>query len=101
MFKFRDNPQTKPTHHAIIAVYVDDSNLVGTLEKLTKTANYLKNEFKLKHINFFFFLLFILAYKLNTFQMKFLFITQTTQGKSLNTFHMDKAYSLSIPIVFW
>ena len=55
MFKFIDNPQNKPTHHAIIAVYVDDSNLVETLEKLTKTANYLKNEFKLKHIFFFYY----------------------------------------------
>jgi hypothetical protein len=30
---------------AIIAVYVDDLNLVGTPEELTKTATYLKNEF--------------------------------------------------------
>jgi hypothetical protein len=28
---------------AIVAVYVDDLNLVGTPEELTKTANYLKN----------------------------------------------------------
>ena len=33
---------------AIVAVYVDDLNLVGTLEELTKTANYLRNEFKMK-----------------------------------------------------
>ena len=30
------------TRFAIIAVYVDDLNLVGTLEELTKTAEYLK-----------------------------------------------------------
>ena len=33
---------------AIIAVYVDDLNLVGTLEELTRTTNYLKNEFEMK-----------------------------------------------------
>ena len=32
---------------AIVEVYVDDFNLVGTPEVLTKTANYLKNEFKM------------------------------------------------------
>ena len=30
---------------AIVTVYVDDLNLVGTLEELMKTANYLKNVF--------------------------------------------------------
>ena len=30
------------TGFAIIAVYVDDLNLVGTLEELTRTTNYLK-----------------------------------------------------------
>ena len=29
----------------IIAVYMDDLNLIGTLEELTKTTNYLKKEF--------------------------------------------------------
>ena len=33
---------------AIVAVYVDDLNLVETLEEVTKTANYLRNEFKMK-----------------------------------------------------
>ena len=33
---------------AIIAVYVDDLNLVGTPEQLTKTTNYLKKEFEMK-----------------------------------------------------
>ena len=30
---------------AIIAAYIDDLNLIGTLEELIKTANYLKKEF--------------------------------------------------------
>ena len=34
----------------IIAVYVDDLNLIGTLEELTKIANYLKNKFEMKDL---------------------------------------------------
>ena len=34
----------------IIAVYVDDLNLVGTPEELTRTTNYLKNEFEMKDL---------------------------------------------------
>ena len=35
---------------AIIAVYVDDLNLIGSLEELIKTANYLKKEFEMKDL---------------------------------------------------
>ena len=35
------------TEFEIIAMYVDDLNLVGTLEELTRTTNYLKNEFEM------------------------------------------------------
>ncbi|XP_059627289.1 secreted RxLR effector protein 161-like [Cornus florida] len=35
---------------AIIAVYVDDLNLVGTPEEFTTTANYLKKEFEMKDL---------------------------------------------------
>jgi hypothetical protein len=35
---------------AIEVVYVDDLNLMGTLEELTKTANYLKNELEMKDL---------------------------------------------------
>ena len=57
---------------AIIAVYVDDLNLVGTQKKLTKTAAYLKNEFEMKFLER---KSFVLAYRLNIFQMEFLFIS--------------------------
>ena len=33
---------------AIVAVYADNLNIVGTPEELTKTADYLKNEFEMK-----------------------------------------------------
>ena len=55
---------------AIVAVYIDDLNLMGTLEELTKTANYIRNEFKMKDFG--------LGCKLNIFQMEFLFISQHT-----------------------
>ena len=35
---------------AIIAVYVNDLNLIGTPEELIKTANYLKKEFEIKDL---------------------------------------------------
>ena len=35
---------------AIIAVYVDDMNLIGTPEELLKTAEYLKREFEMKDL---------------------------------------------------
>jgi hypothetical protein len=35
---------------AIVAVYVNDLNLMDTPEELTKTANYLKNEFEMKDL---------------------------------------------------
>ena len=38
------------TGFAIIAIYVDDLNLVGTPEELTKTAEYLKKEFEMKDL---------------------------------------------------
>ena len=38
------------TGFAIIAVYVDDLNLVGTPEELTRTTNYLKKEFEMKDL---------------------------------------------------
>ena len=45
------------TEFAIIAVYVDDLNLVGTPEELTRTTNYLKKEFEMKDLGIFFFCL--------------------------------------------
>ena len=38
------------TQLTIIAIYVDDFNLIRTLEELTKTTNYLKKEFEMKDL---------------------------------------------------
>ena len=35
---------------AILAVYVNDINLIGTPEELTKATEYLKNEFEMKSL---------------------------------------------------
>ena len=35
---------------AIIAFYVDDINLIRTLEELSKTAEYLKKKFEIKYL---------------------------------------------------
>ena len=55
----------KPTiGFAIIIVYADDLNLVGTLKELTIIVDYLKVEFEMKYLkkqNF------VLAYRSNTF----------------------------------
>jgi len=34
----------------IVAVHIDDLNLIGTLEELTKAAIYLKKEFAMKNL---------------------------------------------------
>ena len=36
--------------YAIVAVYVDDINLIGSPEKLEQTASYLKKEFEVKDL---------------------------------------------------
>ena len=35
---------------AILAVYVDDINIIGTPEELTKTVEYLKRDFEVKDL---------------------------------------------------
>jgi len=39
---------------AIIVVYVNDLNLIGTHEELIKIVTYLKNEFEMKNLGIFF-----------------------------------------------
>ena len=38
------------TGFVIVAVYVDDINLIGTSEELAKTVEYLKKEFEFKDL---------------------------------------------------
>ena len=55
------------TGFAIIIMYVDDLNLVGTPEELIRITNYLKKEFEMKDLGNFFFS----AYKSSIFQIEF------------------------------
>jgi hypothetical protein len=65
---------------AIIVVYVDDLNIVGTPKELTKTATYLKNKFEMKDLG-------------KTIHRS------TYTKKVLKYFYMEKAYHLSTPMV--
>ena len=63
---------------AIVALYVDDLNLMGTLEELIKIATYLKDEFEMKDPVIFFFL----VYRLNIFEIQYLSINRCVHKKS-------------------
>ena len=80
----------------IIAVYVDDLNIIGTPEELQKAANFLKLEFEMKDLERTRFCLGL--------QIKHLkdgiFMHQSTYiSKILKRFYMDKAHPLSTPMV--
>ena len=81
---------------AIIAVYVDDLNLIGTPEELIKTANYLKKEFEMKDLEKTSYCLGLqIEYCLNG-----VLIHQSSYTKNvMKRFYMDKSHPLSSPMV--
>ena len=52
----------------ILTVFVDELNLIGTLEELTRTTNYLKKEFEIKDLGK---TKFCLGLQIEHFQMEF------------------------------
>ena len=75
---------------------MDDLNLVGTPEELTKTAAYLMKEFEMKNLGETKFYLDLQIEHLPTR----IFIHQSTYTeKILKRFYMDKAHPLSSPMV--
>ena len=83
---------------AIIVVYVDDLNLVGTPEELTKIANCLKNEFKMKDLgkkNF------CLGLQIEHLPNGILVHQSTYIEKILKQIYMNKTHPLSTPMVGW
>ncbi|RVW51150.1 Retrovirus-related Pol polyprotein from transposon TNT 1-94 [Vitis vinifera] len=84
------------TRFAIIALYVDDLNLVGTLEELTRTTNYLKKEFEMKDLGK---TKFCLGLQIEYFPNGVLVHQSTHIKKVLKHFYMDKAHPLSSPMV--
>ena len=83
---------------AIVAVYVDDLNLVGTLEELTKTTNCLKNEFEMKDLGK---TKFCLGLQIEHLPNGILVHQSMYIEKVLKQFYMDKAHPLSTPMVGW
>ena len=83
---------------AIIAVYADDLNLIGTLEELIKTTNYLKKKFEMKDLGKTRYCLGLqIEYCLNG-----VLIHQSPYTeKVLKRFYMDKTHPLSSPMVVW
>ncbi|KAL6328034.1 hypothetical protein AAG906_033301 [Vitis piasezkii] len=84
------------TGFAIIAVYVDYLNLVGTPEELTRTTNYLKNEFEMKDLGK---TKFYLGLQIEHFPNGVLVHQSTYIKKVLKRFYMDKVHPLSSPMV--
>ena len=81
---------------AIIAVYVDDLNLIRTPEELIKTTNYLKKEFEMKDIGKTSYCLGLqIEYCLNGVLIHQLSYIE----KVLKRFYMDKSHPLSSPMV--
>ena len=80
----------------IVVVYIDDLNLVRTLEELTKTTNYLKNDFEMKDLGktkkF-------LGLQIEHFSNGISIHQSTYTEKVLKKFLMDKAHHLNTPMV--
>jgi hypothetical protein len=81
---------------AIIAVYIDDLNLVGTPKELTKTATYLKNEFEMKDIGN---TKFCLGLQIEHFPNRILVHQSTYREKVQKHFYKEKGHPLSTPMV--
>ncbi|KAL0560561.1 hypothetical protein IC582_000970 [Cucumis melo] len=80
----------------IIALYVDDLNIIGTPEELSKAIEYLKKEFEMKALGKTKFCIGL--------QIEYLadgiFIHQSTYTEKIfKGFYMDKAHPLNIPMV--
>ena len=80
----------------IIAVYVDDLNIIGTQNEIQKASNYLKGEFEMKDLGQ---TKYCLGLQIEHSQ-KGIFVHQSTYTKRvLKRFNMDKATPLSTPMV--
>ena len=80
------------TGFSIIAVYVDDLNLVGTPEELTKPTEYLKKEFEMIDLGK---TKFCIGLQIEHFPNGVLVHQSTYIKKILKCFNMDKAHPLS------
>ena len=84
------------TRFAIIAVYVDDLNFIGTPEELTKTTKYLKREFEIKDLGK---TKFCLRLHIEHFPTSILVHQSAYTKKNLKRFYMNEAHPLTSPMI--
>ena len=80
----------------IIAVYVDDLNLIGTPKELTKAANYLKKEFEMKDLGK---TRYCLGLQIEHCSNGILVYQSKYTEKVLKRFYMDKSHLINSPMV--
>ena len=80
----------------IIAVYVDDLNIIGTLKELQKAANCLKLEFEMKDLGR---TRFCLGLQIEHLKDEFFMHQSAYISKILKRFYMDKTHPLSTLMV--
>ena len=84
------------SNFVIIAVYVDDLNLIGTPEELQQAIDYLKKEFEVKDFEK---TRYCLGLQIEHLEDRICIHQLTYTQKVLKRFYMDKAHPLSIPMV--
>ncbi|GJY38322.1 retrovirus-related pol polyprotein from transposon TNT 1-94 [Tanacetum coccineum] len=82
--------------YVIIAVYVDDLNIIGTLGELPKAIECLKREFEMKDLGK---TKFCLGLQIEHLKDGILVHQEAYIEKLLKRFYMDKSHSLSTPMV--
>ena len=80
----------------IIAIYVDDLNLIETLEKLTKIVNYLKKEFEMKDLGK---TRYCLSLQIEYCSNDILVYQSTYIEKLLKRFYMDKSHLVNFLMI--
>jgi len=80
----------------IIAVYVDDLNIIGTLDEMSKTVDLLKKEFEMKDLGK---TKFCLGLQIEHIANGILIHQSRYIAKVLKRFYMEKAHPLSSPMV--
>ncbi|KAJ0881424.1 putative RNA-directed DNA polymerase [Helianthus annuus] len=84
------------SEYVIIAVYVDDMNIIGTPGELQKAVEYLKREFEMKDLGK---TKFCLGLQIEHLKGGILVHQETYIEKLLKRFYMEKSHPLSTPMV--
>ena len=81
---------------AIVTVYVDDMNVIGTLDEIRETASYLKSEFEMKDLGK---TRLYLGLELEHRACRILIHQSAYVQKMLRQFNMDKVHSASTHMI--